>query len=136
MDIPVSPQEVGMRRGVKVLTIMLAALACNAAAQQSNSKVSLTDQQVLGRRIFQQRCAVCHTQPLYKSRRYGPALYKNLVEGNEDTMRNFIMDGSRGRMPGFRYGLQPAEVSAIIEYLKSVPKPAPQASGGDEGPLD
>lgn len=127
-----------MRWGVMAFAIMLVAFACTAAAQQpnSNSKVSLTDQQVLGRRIFQQRCAVCHTQPLYKSRLYGPALYKEIVDGNEDAMRGFIMDGTRGRMPGFKYGLQPTEVSAIIEYLKTVPKPALQASGAGEGAID
>ena len=125
-----------MRWGVRAFAFVLAAYSCTAAAQQSNSRQSLTDQQVLGRRIFQQRCAVCHTQPLYRSRRYGPALYKDIVDGNEDAMREVIMDGARGRMPGFRYGLQPDEVTAIIEYLKTMPKPAPPASGGSEGPVD
>lgn len=127
-----------MKWGVGVLAMVLAAFACAANAQQtgSNSKESLTDQQVLGRRVFQQRCAVCHTQPLYRSRQYGPALYKDIVAGNEDAIRGGIMNGFPGRMPGFKYGLQPAEVTAIIEYLKTVPKPAPESSGGSEGPID
>jgi hypothetical protein len=35
-------------------------------------------------------------------------------------------------MPGFKYGLKPAEIDAIVEYLKTVPKPAKtvQAGGG------
>ncbi len=127
-----------MKWGVRALVIVLAAFTSAASAQQSstNPKESLTDQQVLGRRIFQQRCAVCHTPPLYRSRQYGPALYKDIVDGNEDAMRDFIMDGARGRMPGFKYGLQPAEITAIIEYLKTLPKPVPPSSGGSEGPID
>ena len=127
-----------MKWGVRAFVIVLAAIATVTFAQQSgtNSNKPLTDQQVLGRRVFQQRCAVCHTQPLYRSRQYGPALYKDIVDGNEDAVRDFIMDGSRGRMPGFKYGLQPSEIIAIIEYLKTVPKPAPPSSGGSEGPID
>jgi hypothetical protein len=27
-------------------------------------------------------------------------------------------------MPGFKYGLEPSEINAIVEYLKTVPRPA------------
>jgi mono/diheme cytochrome c family protein len=47
-------------------------------------------------------------------------LYKELIVGNEDTMRDFIANGSAGKMPGFKYGLEPAEINAIVEYLKTV----------------
>jgi mono/diheme cytochrome c family protein len=92
-------------------------------AQQS-SGAALTDTQKDGRRIFQQRCAVCHTLPTVVSKRYGPALYKEIVEDNEDNIRDTIMDGREGLMPGFKYGLTRAEVDSIIEYLKTVNRPA------------
>jgi mono/diheme cytochrome c family protein len=92
-------------------------------AQQS-SGASLTDTQKDGRRIFQQRCAVCHTLPTVVSKRYGPALYKEIVEDNEDNIRDVILDGREGLMPGFKYGLTRAEVDSIIEYLKTVNRPA------------
>ncbi len=55
-------------------------------AQQATPNGTLTDTQKEGRRIFQQRCAVCHTPPTVVAKRYGPALYKEIVEDNEDTI--------------------------------------------------
>jgi len=92
-------------------------------AQQS-AAAPLTDTQKEGRRIFQQRCAVCHTLPTVVSKRYGPALYKEIVEDNEDNIRDTIMEGREGLMPGFKYGLTRAETDSIIEYLKTVNRPA------------
>jgi mono/diheme cytochrome c family protein len=103
----------------------LLALALPLRAQQS-SAAPLTDTQKEGRRVFQQRCAVCHTQPTVVSKRYGPALYKEIVEDNEDSIRDAIMEGREGLMPGFKYGLARAEIDSIIEYLKTVNRPARQ----------
>jgi mono/diheme cytochrome c family protein len=91
---------------------------------QQTSAAPLTDTQKEGRRIFQQRCAVCHTLPTVVSKRYGPALYKEIVEDNEDNIRDTVMEGREGLMPGFKYGLTRAEVDSIIEYLKTVNRPA------------
>ena len=99
------------------------AISLPLRAQQS-SAAPLTDTQKEGRRIFQQRCAVCHTLPTVVSKRYGPALYKEIVVDNEDNIRDTIMEGREGLMPGFKYGLTRAETDSIIEYLKTVNRPA------------
>src|ERR1700722_9482249 len=99
------------------------AISLPMRAQQSSS-APLTDAQKDGRRIFQQRCAVCHTLPTVVSKRYGPALYKELVEDNEDNIRDIIIEGREGLMPGFKYGLTRAEIDSMIEYLKTVNRPA------------
>jgi mono/diheme cytochrome c family protein len=99
------------------------AISLPLRAQQS-SAAPLTDTQIEGRRIFQQRCAVCHTLPTVVSKRYGPALYKEIVVDNEDNIRDTIMEGREGLMPGFKYGLTRAETDSIIEYLKTVNRPA------------
>jgi mono/diheme cytochrome c family protein len=109
-----------------------------SAQQSSTAPPALNDTQVLGRRIFQQRCGVCHTETTPGARRYGPAIFKELVIGNEDSIRQIIQNGSPDKMPGFKYGLQPAEINAIVEYLKTVPKPksaAPRDGGGEAGPM-
>lgn len=95
------------------------AISLPLRAQQS-SGAPLTDAQKDGRRIFQQRCAVCHTLPTVVSKRYGPALYKEIVEDNEDNIRDTILEGREGLMPGFKYGLTRAEIDSVIEYLKPV----------------
>ena len=101
----------------------LLAIALPLHAQQTPA-TPLTDVQKDGRRIFQQRCAVCHTLPTVVSKRYGPALYKEIVEDNEDNIRDVILEGREGLMPGFKYGLARAEIDSIIEYLKTVNRPA------------
>ena len=101
----------------------LLAISLQLRAQQP-STAPLTDTQREGRRIFQQRCAVCHTLPTVVSKRYGPALYKEIVEDNDDNIRNVILEGREQLMPGFKYGLTRVEVDSIIEYLKTVNRPA------------
>ena len=93
-------------------------------AQQPKPNSTLTDTQKEGRRIFQQRCAVCHTPPTIVARRYGPALYKEIVEDNEDTIRDTILEGREALMPGFKYGLTRPAIDSIIEYLKTVKRPS------------
>lgn len=112
-----------IRKSSKFLVGLGFFLALPLRAQQS-SGAQMTDIQKDGRRIFQQRCAVCHTLPTVVSKRYGPALYKELVEDNEDNIRGVILEGREGLMPGFKYGLTRAEVDSIVEYLKTVDRPA------------
>jgi mono/diheme cytochrome c family protein len=65
-------------------------------------------------------------------------LYKGLINGSEDAIKEIIRSGS-SKMPGFKLGLQPLEIDAIVEYLKTVPKPPKNTeppTGGSMGPLD
>jgi len=116
----------------------LCLVAISLCAQQSGPNIQLTDTQKEGRRIFQQRCAVCHTPPTVVSKRYGPVLYKDIVIDNEDAIRETILEGRENLMPGFKYGMERSEVDAIIEYLKIVPRPrannkrnSPDSGSGD-----
>jgi mono/diheme cytochrome c family protein len=120
-----------MRKTSRHFFVVAASLLCTSIsvwAQQPNSKSNpsdtLTPTQKEGRRIFQQRCAVCHTPPTVVAKRYGPALYKEIVEDNEDTIRETIMEGREALMPGFKYGLARPEIDSIIEYLKTVKRPS------------
>lgn len=99
-------------------------LASFPAHAQQASATPLTGAQKEGLRIFQQRCAVCHTLPTVVSKRYGPALYKQIVQDNEDNIRDTILEGREGLMPGFKYGMTRAEIDSVIEYLKTVNPPA------------
>jgi len=114
-----------------VLLFPLRALAQNggSAADSANDAVTL------GRRVFQQNCSICHTQATLTNPMYGPSLYRDLVSGKEEVVRDYIAKGS-SKMPGFRYSLKPSEINAIVEYLKTVSKPAPRGSVNGEGPVD
>ena len=118
--------------------IFLAIFPLSSRAQQANTDKPLTDTQKLGQRVFQQRCAICHAPARPGFQMYGTALYKDLVNGSEDAIKEIIRSGS-SKMPGFKLGLQPSEIDAIVEYLKTVPKPPKStepATGGSMGPLD
>jgi mono/diheme cytochrome c family protein len=120
-----------------VLLIFLGIFPLTARAQQANTEKALNDVQKLGQRVFQQRCGICHAPARAGFQMYGTALYKDLVNGNEDAIKEMIRTGS-GKMPGFKLGLQPSEIDAIVEYLKTVPKPLKNtdAAGGGMAPVD
>ena len=82
-----------------------------------------TAQQLEGMRHFNQSCRVCHTKPQMTSPQYAPVLSRASLAGNEKALRTFIANGSP-KMPGFRYHFKPAEIDAIVAYLKTVPPPA------------
>ena len=127
-----------MRSSALAFLLFAFPLALTAQQDKSASPVTLNETQVLGRRVFQQRCAICHTESTPGARRYGPVLSKELVDGNEDTIRDFISNGSKGKMPGFKYGLEPLEINAIVEFLKTVPRPAKRTgpAQSQDGMLD
>ncbi|OGL08231.1 MAG: hypothetical protein A3I17_03770 [Candidatus Rokubacteria bacterium RIFCSPLOWO2_02_FULL_72_37] len=114
-----------MTRHVSVLLFLLAAAAPSADAGQAAD--GLTDQQRLGRQTLSQACGVCHLPPARGARTYGPPLSMAATGGNDDLMRKVIMEGTP-RMPAFKYFLQPAEIDAIVAYVRTVPAPAPAAA--------
>jgi len=81
---------------------------------------ALNPSQAAGKKLFVQRCSVCHLPALPSYTAYGPLLDKNLVEERgEVTVRMQIMQGS-ARMPGFQYTLSPEEIEHIGDYLKTL----------------
>jgi mono/diheme cytochrome c family protein len=93
-------------------------------AQQDAANSSLTDKQLLGMRLFNQSCRVCHTKPQLTSPLYGPALSRQSLGGQDGVMHELISNGTP-RMPGFRHHFEPAQIEAIVAYLKTIPAPAP-----------
>src|SRR5258708_36645989 len=106
-----------MKHGVSALLLALAAAA--AHAQPS----ALTETQLLGRQVFAQSCGVCHLQPSLGVKTYGPMLNKAATAANDEVMRAFIVNAT-DRMPAFKYYLKPAEIDAIIAYVRTEPEPA------------
>src|SRR5258705_5702321 len=113
-----------MKHRVSTLTLVLAASA--AYAQQTESAAQLNETQLHGRQVFAQSCGVCHLQPSLGVKTYGPPLNKAAAAGSEEVMRAIIVNGTE-RMPAFKYYLKPAEIDAIVAYLRTLPAPAPSA---------
>src|SRR5882672_603971 len=117
-----------MKHGVSTLLLALAAAAPAAHAQQTN----LNETQLLGRQVFAQSCGICHLQPSLGVKTYGPMLNKATAAGNDEVVRAFIVNGT-DRMPSFKHYLKPAEVDAVIAYLRTVPAPAAPANTQKQG---
>jgi mono/diheme cytochrome c family protein len=79
-----------------------------------------SDAQREGLRLFSQSCGVCHTQIQQRTRQYGPVLSRDTLGGDEEAMRDFIGNGTP-RMPGFRFNFEPAQIDAIVRYIKTMP---------------
>jgi virginiamycin B lyase len=106
---------------VKALLICVQWSALLVVTHGQQPTGSLSDSQELGRRVFEQRCAVCHTRTtLTAAKPLGAVLSKKVVDTSDDSARDTILRG-RGGMPGFQYGLEDSEVDAIIDYLKTSP---------------
>jgi mono/diheme cytochrome c family protein len=112
-----------MRRGVATTLLLLATGLHGAGAQPAGGNQSLDDKQLLGMRLFNQSCRVCHTKPQLTSPLYGPELSQSSAGGQESVMRDVISNGTP-RMPGFKHHFEPAQIEAIVAYLKTIPTPA------------
>jgi mono/diheme cytochrome c family protein len=113
-----------MRRSALFALTMLAVWPHSVFAQQIAANTPLDDQQLLGMRLFNQSCRVCHTKPQLTSPLYGPPLSRQSLGGQEDVMREVISNGTP-RMPGFKHHFEPAQIAAIAAYLKTIPAPTP-----------
>jgi mono/diheme cytochrome c family protein len=119
-----------MHRSYSVLLLLLGA-APHAHAQQAAG--DLNDMQLRGRQVLAQACGVCHLPPTLGAKTYGPPLNQATAAGNDAAMRIIIQHGTE-RMPGFQHYLQPAEIDAIIAYVKTVkaqPATGTSVSKGD-----
>ncbi len=95
---------------------LAAALIAPAAAQQADG---LNDVQRHGQQLLAQNCGVCHLVLVRGTKTYGPPLSIASASGNDDLARAFITNGS-ARMPAFKYHLKPAEIDAIIAYIRTI----------------
>jgi mono/diheme cytochrome c family protein len=109
-----------MSRRAWMLSLALVSWPVAAPAQPASGG---SDQVLLGMRLFNQSCRVCHTKPQLVSPQYAPVLSMSTLGGKTDTMRDVIGNGTP-RMPGFKYHFKPAEIDAIVAYIKTIPAPS------------
>ena len=102
-----------------------------AQSPPAESTSALTEQQRVGKGLFLQNCALCHLpnkrnpkDTKEEGTSIGPRL-NELISGPKPladaVVRTFIEKGVEGKMPGFQYGLESKEITAIMAYLKTLP---------------
>lgn len=104
-----------MKVRVTAMALLLAGLQGAAAAD-----VELNQTQMLGRRLVDQHCGVCHTRPTIVSGMYGPELSRETASGNQEVVRGIVENGTP-RMPGFKHMFNAEQIAAIAAYLAVLP---------------
>jgi mono/diheme cytochrome c family protein len=115
-----------------VLSVVLGAPAARAQ-RDAPPEPMLSAEELQGKKLFMQRCSVCHLPPLYRPpelKPYGPLLNGYLRNPQfEARARKAINDGTP-RMPGFQYGLSKDEIDDVIAYLKTLKPASVKSEGG------
>jgi mono/diheme cytochrome c family protein len=93
---------------------------------------ALNDQEKLGERLVNQSCVVCHLKQQITSGTYAPVLSKASLNGNAGVISEAISNGTP-RMPGFKIQFAPAQIEAIVAYIKSIPAPSAAPRPGKAG---
>lgn len=108
---------------LSISAAFLLAGALRLPAQQSTRTPKLSERELAGKKLFLQRCSICHMPPLDQPEDPDPKPYGPKLNGfvhdqaTENRARQAILNGTT-RMPGFQYGLTKDEIETIIGYLK------------------
>jgi mono/diheme cytochrome c family protein len=99
-------------------------LAIGLHAQQPATPAAASAQRETGKKLFVQRCSLCHLPSLGPGnpRPYARSL-AGYVKGAdaEARARTIVQKGvAPARMPGFQYTLDPNEVDSIVAYLSTL----------------
>jgi mono/diheme cytochrome c family protein len=94
--------------------------------------VALSESDLAGRRLFVQRCGLCH-DPVGQGRIQGPWLDRESFGAEKEAAARRVIEQGSARMPGFRHALTPGQIDQIVSFLKTVtpeqnPRSAPARS--------
>ena len=109
-----------------IVLVIAAGLGCDTEPRKTDAELGLTPPQAAGRRVYDARCAECHSA--YSSRNLrGPSLHglyqkKFMTSGipvNDDRVEEIILLG-RAKMPGFQQKLTQQQLDALMAYLNTL----------------
>ena len=107
-----------------VVLFAVSALGVGLSAQQvSQPAERVASADVMeGRRLYHQKCSVCHVAATRGAEPYGPRLGAAQVNGREEYLRESIASGGV-RMPGFGSALDRQQIDAILAFLETLASP-------------
>ena len=112
---------------VTVIVFAVLVFSLPGSAQTAPQGAALSERAEKGRKVFEDRCYVCHQKDSERVKEIGPTLSglfkrNQLVTGKPVTAENvkeIIKTGPTPNMPAFRYTLADPEIDDLIEYLKT-----------------
>jgi len=113
---------------IPILCLSTLVLSTRLFADPQSEHKNLGAPQKEGRRLFQQKCAVCHVPAWHGATTLGPGLSNETIKTEgESAVQDAITDGlydELDQMPGFKYTLTSEQIRNIIAYLKTLDQPA------------
>ncbi len=114
-------------------------------AQPPQLSTPLTESQIVGRAIFQTRCAMCHVgqDPATefqgngdeaapaRQTTFGPLLSKAQA-ADEARLRDKITNGGP-RMPAYRYALTDEQIGHVVAFIKTIERPMTKLAAAEPG---
>jgi len=112
-------------RLILIATLLLILTSC-WEQRKTDAELGLTEHQAEGRRVFDDHCARCH-EPYSTRGLQGPSLHRLFKKqympsgapANEERVTSTILSG-RAKMPQFSQSLSPAQLAALLDYLKTL----------------
>jgi mono/diheme cytochrome c family protein len=92
------------------------------ARKSAAARPMLNEQQKSGEALFVQNCTLCHMPTNQKKRLkiQAPPLEGMFGEdADSDVLQQFVQQGVPGKMPAFRFGLEPKQIDDIVAYLRT-----------------
>ncbi len=97
-------------------------------ASQIGKDSELDEQERMGHAFFMQRCSFCHVPRTTKAGADAKVpsggllagLFRDAGPGQETRVRQIVLMGIPGKMPGFEHGLNSEEIDAIFAYIKTL----------------
>jgi mono/diheme cytochrome c family protein len=102
-------------------------LSCKAERRKTDAELGLNEQQIAGRKIYDNYCDRCH-EPYSTSGKQGPGLqgvfrqqYLSMsgLPANDERVSEIILYG-RSKMPAYGQTLSPQQVKDLLAYLHTL----------------
>ena len=107
----------------KLLPLIQLVLLCAISRAQSNTTLQATSTNrptqpdpAIGQKLFLKNCAHCHGADAHGDD--GPDLHR--LDDSDEWITNRIRNGKKGQMTAFAGKLQPAEIAALLAYLRTL----------------
>ena len=107
-----------------LVVLGVSAVAGGVSAQLAPARAVATPASLdAGKKLFMQRCSLCHLPPLGPGEQtsYARSLTGFVTGPDREAAARLIVErGVPPRMPGFRYGLEPGEIDSIVAYMSTL----------------
>lgn len=127
MHFPIARMDSHLLFMVGLILILASLFGCKAERRKTDAELGLNEQQIAGRKIYDNYCDRCH-EPYSTSGKQGPGLQgvfrqqylpMSGLPANDERVSEIILYG-RSKMPAYGQTLSPQQVKDLLAYLHTL----------------